>query len=46
VGEDCVVGSETRDESAAVDVVEWDGEEPVVFCVVNLEAAVRGKAVE
>jgi hypothetical protein len=40
-----MVRSETGDESAAVDVVERHGEQPIVFCVVNFEAAVCGDAV-
>jgi hypothetical protein len=40
-----MVGSETGDEGAAVDVVERHGEKPIVFCVVDFEAAVGGNAV-
>jgi hypothetical protein len=40
-----MVGSETGDEGAAMDVVKRYGEHPVVFCVVDFEAAVLGNAV-
>lgn len=40
-----MVRSETSDEGAAVDVVKRHGEQPVVFCVVDFEAAVCGDAV-
>jgi hypothetical protein len=40
-----MVGSETGDEGAAVDIVERHGEQPVVFCVGDFEAAVLGDAV-
>ena len=40
VAENGVVGAETRYEGSAVDVVEGGGEEPVVFCVVDFEAAI------
>jgi hypothetical protein len=41
-------GEDSRDifeavhESSTVDVVEWLGEEPVFFCIVDLEVAVWG----
>ena len=39
-----MVGSETGDEGAAVDVVEGHGEPPIIFCVADFEAAVCGNA--
>jgi len=35
-----MVGFETGDEGAAVDIVEGLGEQPIVFCIADFEAAV------
>lgn len=40
-----MVGCETGDESAAVNIVEGHGEQPVVFCIGDFEATVWGGAV-
>ncbi len=42
--EDCLVAFETGDEGAAVDVVEWHGEQPIIFSVADFKAAVCGNA--
>jgi len=40
-----MVGSEAGDEGAAVDIIKGRGEQPVVFGILDLEAAVLGDAV-
>ncbi len=44
VGEDYAVRLEAGNEGAAVDIIERGGEEPVVFGVINFEAAIWGNA--
>ena len=41
-----MMGFETGDEGAAMDVVEGFREDPLVFCIVDLETAVWGDTTE